>query len=76
MSYTIEINNKTVELPEFGQLPVGILRKARKVEETEQTWFILEELLSDRDLKIIDSLTTSAFVEHMKAWTSGVSLGE
>ncbi len=76
MAYSIENNGKTVELPEFGQLPVGILRKARKAEESEQTWFILEELLSDKDLKVIDSLPTSEFVKHMKAWTEGVSLGE
>ncbi len=76
MAYVIEHNNKSVELPEFGQLPVGVLRKARNVEESEQTWFILEELLSDKDLKVIDSLPTSEFVKHMRAWTQGVSLGE
>lgn len=76
MAYTIEHNGKTIELPEFGQLPVGVLRKARHVPENDQTWFILEELLGDKDMKVLDSLPTSEFVKHMKAWTGGTSLGE
>jgi len=76
MGYKIEHNTKVIDLPDFGQLPIGILRRARKVEESEQTWFILEELLSDRDLKILDTLPTSEFIQHMKAWTGGTSLGE
>lgn len=76
MGYTIEHNNKEINLPAFGQLPIGILRKARKVEDSEQTWFILEELLSEKDLKVLDTIPTSEFIEHMKAWTGGASLGE
>jgi hypothetical protein len=76
MGYKIEHNTKVIDLPDFGQLPIGILRRARKVEESEQTWFILEELLSDKDLKILDTLPTSEFIQHMKAWTGGTSLGE
>lgn len=76
MSYIIEHKNKQVELPEFGKLPVGVLRKARHVPEAEQTWFILEELLSDKDMAVVDSLPTEDFIKHMKAWTEGVSLGE
>lgn len=76
MAYTIKYKSKQVELPEFGKLPVGVLRKARHVADSDQTWFILEELLDEKDMELIDSLPTEDFIKHMKAWTEGVSLGE
>ena len=76
MAYRVEYNGKSVELPDFGKIPTGILRRARHETEQDQTWFILEEMLSPKELTVIDSLPVSEFAKHMKAWTSGVSLGE
>ena len=76
MTYKVEHKGKTVDLPAFGDLPTGIIRKARKETDQDQTWFILEELLSDKDLDVLDSMPLSEFAKHMKAWTGGVSLGE
>lgn len=76
MAYTIVYNGKTVELPEFGKLPTGVLRKARHESEQDQTWFILEQTLNAKELAVVDSLPVSEFAKHMKAWTSGISLGE
>jgi hypothetical protein len=76
MSYVIEHKGKTVELPAFGEMPVGILRKARHETEQEQTWYILENVLSPKDLAVLDALPVSEFSKHMKAWTGGVALGE
>ena len=76
MAYIIEHNGKSVELPDFGNIPTGIIRKARNVSEQDQTWFILEEMLPEKDLALVDALPLSEFAKHMKAWTSGVSLGE
>ena len=76
MTYKVEQKGKTVDLPAFGDLPTGIIRKARKETDQDQTWFILEELLSDKDLAVLDSMPLSEFAKHMKAWTGGVSLGE
>jgi hypothetical protein len=76
MSYTIEHNNKKVVLPDFGAIPTGIVRKARKQEMADQTWFILEELLAPKDLEVIDSLPLNEFTKHMTGWTNGVGLGE
>lgn len=76
MAHKIEYNGKSIELPDFGELPTGIIRKARKETENDQTWFILEELLSPKDLAVLDSMPLSEFAKHMKAWTGGVALGE
>lgn len=76
MSYTIDYKGKTVELPDFGNIPTGVIRKARNVPEQEQTWYILEETLNDKDLAALDALPLSEFAKHMKAWTQGVGLGE
>lgn len=76
MSYVIEHNGKSVKLPNFNDMPVGVLRKARHESDTEQTWFILEQVLDAKELAVLDSLPLSEFAKHMKAWTGGVALGE
>ena len=76
MSYVIEHKGKKVQLPAFSEMPVGVLRKALHETETEQTWYILENVLSPNDLTVLDSLPLSEFSKHMKAWTGCVALGE
>lgn len=76
MSYKIEYRGKTVDLPSFGEIPTGVVRKARKQDVEDQTWFILEELLTPKDLAVIDSLPLNEFTKHMTGWTNGVGLGE
>ena len=76
MSYVIEHKGKKVELPTFGDIPVGVLRKARHESETEQSWYILENVLDAKQLAILDTVPTSEFKKHIIAWTGGVALGE
>ena len=76
MTHKVEYKGKTVELPAFGDLPTGVIRKARKESEQDQTWFILEELLSPKDLAVLDSMPLSEFAKQMKTWTGGIALGE
>jgi hypothetical protein len=76
MSYKIEYQGKIVDLPSFGEIPTGVVRKARKQDVEDQTWFILEELLTPKDLAVIDSLPLNEFTKHMTGWTNGVGLGE
>ena len=76
MGYVIEHKGKKVKLPDFHDMPVGVLRKARHESEQEQTWFILEHVLEAKDLEVLDSLPLSEFAKYMKAWTGGVALGE
>jgi len=76
MSYTIEHNGKKIGLPAFKELPVGVIRKARKVDAEEAMWFILEEVLDEKQLAVIDSMPLSDFTEAMNGWTQGAPLGE
>lgn len=76
MSYTIEHNNKKVVLPTFTNLPVGVIRKARKMEADEQMWFMLESVLDDKAMAVIDTMSLSEFTEAMNGWTQGAPLGE
>jgi hypothetical protein len=76
MSYKLTYKNKSVDLPDFGTVPAGVLRRARHLDEQEQSWFILEEMLDEKQLAMVDSLPLAEFAKHMKAWTGGVALGE
>lgn len=76
MSYTFEHNKKKIELPDFKELPIGIVRKSRKLPEEEQTWFILEEILDAKTLEIVDSMSVKQFTDMMAGWTQGAQLGE
>ena len=54
MGYVIEHKGKKIELPDFGQIPTGVVRKARTEDVNNQTWFILESLLNDKELEVLD----------------------
>jgi len=79
MSYTFTVADTEYTVPLFRDLPLGAIRKARRIEdEMDKAFTILEEAVGvDSDaLKAIDSLTVSEFGEWMKGWTQGASLGE
>lgn len=76
MSFKLEHKGKSITLPDFKDIPVGVIRKARKLTQDEQMWFILESILSDKDLEILDSLPISDFTTAMNSWTQGAPLGE
>jgi len=76
MNYTIEHKGKKITLPAFTNLPVGVIRKARKMEADEQMWFMLETVLDEKGMAVIDSMSLSEFTEAMNGWTQGAPLGE
>jgi hypothetical protein len=76
MGYKLEYKGKTVELPDFSEMPTGVIRKARHESEQDQAWFIIEQVLAPKDLELLDSMPLAEFTKHMKAWTGGVALGE
>lgn len=76
MSYKIEYKGKTVTLPDFKEMPVGVIRKARKLSADEQMWFILESILDEKQLEILDSMNLTDFTTAMNSWTQGAPLGE
>lgn len=74
------VGKKKITLPRFGNLPFGVIRKIRKLDEVEQL-FTLFELVLDKDpdtLAIIDTMEQEAVQELIVAWQkdSGVTVGE
>lgn len=67
-----------LELPRFENVPVGIIRKTRRLAEVDQVFTILEDLIKPEDLEHVDKLDRAEFNVFVKAWRAGstVSLGE
>jgi hypothetical protein len=76
MSYTIEHKGKKIVLPDFTNLPVGVIRKVRKMDTDEQMWFMLESVLDEKGLALVDTMSLAEFTEAMNGWTQGAPLGE
>lgn len=74
------IGDVEVTLPHLGNLPAGIARKSRKLDDGEKLWLIFETLFAEGspELDALDSLDTEGLGEFMEAWTghAGVGLGE
>jgi hypothetical protein len=76
MSHTFEHKGKKITLPAFKDLPVGVIRKARKEDGEDIMWFILESILDEKQLELVDSMSLEQFNEAMKGWTQGAPVGE
>lgn len=75
--YTFEHAGKKVTLPPFKDIPVGVLRKSRKAtDEMDRAFTIFEELLSERDLAVLDSLSVTRLGEIVAEWSEGAGVGE
>ena len=76
MSYEIKHKNKKITLPNFTELPVGVIRKARKMDADEQIWFVLESVLTEKDIAVLDTMNVAEFGEAISGWTGGTPVGE
>lgn len=71
-----------IVLPRQDQLPVGIIRKSRKLNQDEQVWMFIEHVADEQNLEKIDALTIAEFQRLVTEWTDGnaeegeASLGE
>ncbi|MFF2631957.1 hypothetical protein ACFVR6_03650 [Microbacterium sp. NPDC058021] len=67
-----------ITLPRFENVPMGIVRKTRRMTAIDQIFTILEELLSESDLEHIDKLDRAEFNDLSKKWqeTSSITPGE
>jgi hypothetical protein len=74
------IGKHEVTLPNFGNLPFGLVRKTRHMPDDERFFAMLEILLGEdsADMAAVDTLGTAEMNEFIEAWQkhSGVSLGE
>lgn len=75
--YTFQHSGKKVTLPSFSNIPVGALRKSRNAaDDMDKAFIIFEEVLDEKTLAVLDSMTVSELVDVISGWTSGASVGE
>ena len=79
-TFTKKLNGVTITLPSMKHLPSGVARKIRKLDEADQFFTMLEELLgeSSEQLAEIDKLDGQELEALIVEWNeaSEVSLGE
>lgn len=77
-TYTTKAGTQ-ITVPLIANLPVGVIRKARK-SQVEAVFAVLEALVPEDSLEMqaIDAMQAAEFADFRKAWdaASGVSLGE
>jgi hypothetical protein len=79
MSYKFELNGKKYELPDFNNLPMGVIRKSRKFTNELDSAFSIIESVADGNsdlLDALDALPVTEFNKVLEGWTTGVALGE
>ena len=66
-----------IALPYMSRLPVGLLRRVRKLEEMDGMFTILEEICDAETLAKVDGLEVKDLESLATAWqTATASLGE
>lgn len=76
---TLSTSKGALTLPHPTKLPSGVIRKARKIEDAGEQFFVLIESLFDEDspeLELCDSLGLEELAEILTEWLQGASLGE
>jgi hypothetical protein len=78
--YKFEHDGTTYEIPLFKDVPVGLIRRSRKLSlnEMEQTFYILENFLGEDTpaINAVDAMSLEQFQEWLNNWTQGVAVGE
>lgn len=66
-----------IVLPRFENLPVGVIRRIRKLDATDQIFTLIEEIAAEQ-LDTLDVMDRAEFEAFITAWREGsaVSLGE
>ncbi|OOB90289.1 hypothetical protein [Rathayibacter sp. VKM Ac-2630] len=65
-------------LPRFENVSIGTIRKTRKLSGLDQTFTLLESVMTDEQLEHLDELDKTQFNDLMMAWKDGsdIDLGE
>lgn len=75
--FTFTSGSKKITLPLFSDIPVGALRVSRKAtDDMDKAFLIFENVLDEKTLSVIDSLTVSELGELIAGWTAGAPVGE
>jgi len=78
-TFTFKHAGKEYSLPLFSELPVGVLRAARKgTDDMDKVFIVLEKILPEGapELEAIDIMSPVEFNDFLLEWTQGAPLGE
>lgn len=65
-------DGKTVSLLPFDRIPAGVFRKARKSNEMDMTFSIIEAGADEASLAVIDEMPLPALNDLFTAWSEAV----
>jgi hypothetical protein len=77
--FTFKQDGKTYSIPAFSDLPMGVVRKARKATDEADTAFTIIESVMGEDspeLNAVDSMNAEQFQAFITGWTQGAGAGE
>lgn len=72
--FEYEIDGAIIRLPQMSKLPVRVLRKVRKLDQADQMFTLLEELLTEDELSMVDELDSVGLEDLMRAWNSDAGI--
>lgn len=78
-TFTFKHDGKSYTIPKFTDLPVGVIRKARRAkDDADMAFTIIESVMGEgsAELEAIDAMSTTEFQEFVLEWTQGAGVGE
>ena len=78
-TFSFTFDGETFTIPAMQVLPIGILRKARKLEsDMDQAFFMVEAVMGEDspELDALDKMSPSEFNDFLLGWTQRAPLGE
>lgn len=65
-----------IVVPYMDKIKVGVIRKARNLDETDAVFTIIESVADEATLALIDDLDSSELNDFAEAWQKAEPLGE
>lgn len=78
-TFTFEHKGKEYTIPSVKNIPNGVIRKTRHIEDEVDKSYTIIELIVGEDSEVMeafDDMTVSEFTNVISEWTKGASLGE
>lgn len=76
-TFEYDWDGKKVQLPNFQNLPAGVLRKTRNAKDPmDQAFLMIEEVATAKTLTVIDQMPVEEFGKMIAEWAQGATPGE
>ena len=78
-TFSFVVEGETFTIPALNVLPVGLLRKARKLSsDVDQSFFMVEAVMGEDspEMEALDKMSPTEFNDFLMGWTQRAPLGE